>query len=97
MKKTGLIILAIIVVIIIVIGTTYFDLIYYKFFAPKFEDARREVFEQTRAYNQAKLQELAKYKYEYETASAENKPILASAIRHKFADYNTNKFENIVV
>jgi hypothetical protein len=65
---------------------------YYKFFAPKFEDARREVFENTRSYNQAKVQELAKYKLEYETTQDEGaKKALANVIRHKFADYNDSR------
>ena len=41
-----------------------------KHFKPKEENVRREVFLQTRSYNEAKLQELSKYRLEYLKAKA---------------------------
>lgn len=73
--------------LVVIILLSFGGLLYYKFFAPKWEDARREVFEKTRSYNQAKLQELAKYKLEYELAKGGDKKALASVIKHRFADY----------
>jgi len=64
---------------------------FYKFFAPKREAVRREVFEETRSYNQGKMQELAKLKLEYEMADINSQRALKSAIVHKFADYNDDR------
>lgn len=80
------------VVIIAIVSLTYLGLFHYKWFGPKFENARREVFESTRSYNQAKLQELAKYRLEYLRSKDEvEKEALASTIRHRFADYDRYK------
>ena len=87
MKKIGYVILF----FVAIIAVTYFGLLHYKWFAPKFENARREVFENTRSYNQAKLQELAKYRLEYMQANEDGKLAIASTIRHRFADYNSKE------
>ena len=60
---------------------------WYKFFAPRRENIRREVFESTRSYNQGKIQELAKYKHELMLSQSEaSKTVLEGIIRHRFAD-----------
>uniref|UniRef100_A0A6M3JE76 Uncharacterized protein n=1 Tax=viral metagenome TaxID=1070528 RepID=A0A6M3JE76_9ZZZZ len=57
------------------------------FFAPKHEAVRRKVFKQTRSYNEGKMQDLAKYKFEYEKADISGKAVIVSTIRHMFADF----------
>ena len=75
--------------LVLIVGLTFGVLYHYKFFAPKFEDARREVFENTRSFNQAKVQELSKYRLEYLcTEELVEKDAIASTIRHRFADYD---------
>ena len=62
-----------------------------KFFAPKHEAVRREVFKQTRSFNEAKLQELTKYRLEYMLSKdPAEKGAIASTIRLAFADYDTS-------
>jgi len=62
-----------------------------KFFAPKHEAVRREVFKQTRSFNEAKLQELTKYRLEYmRSKDPAEKGAIASTIRLAFADYDTS-------
>ena len=91
MKRSVIIL---IIAVVIVVGLSFGSLYYYKFFGPKYEDARREVFESTRSYNQAKIQELAKYKLEYERSKdKQEKEALAFTIRHRFADYNDSKLD----
>ena len=61
----------------------------YKFFAPKQEAVRREVFEQTRSFNQGMVQELQNMQFEYvKTADTNAKSSLASIILHRAAGYN---------
>ena len=64
------------------------DFFMYKFFAPKYEDTRREVFEHSKAFNQGMIQELQNMQFEYVKASPEHKQALASIILHRSADYN---------
>lgn len=70
------------------IGGTFLQLEYMKFFNPQFADVERQVFEKTRSYNQAKIQELSKYRYEYySTENQQTRALIASTVRHRFADY----------
>lgn len=63
-----------------------------KFFAPQHENVRREVFKETRSFNEAKLQELTKYRLEYMRAKDDlEKSAIASTVRLSFADYDKDK------
>lgn len=63
----------------------------YKFFAPKQEAVRRQVFEQSKAYNQGMVQELQNMQFEYIKAAPEHKAALRSVILHRAADYDVNR------
>lgn len=63
----------------------------FKFFAPKYEQVRRETFEQSKAYNQGMIQELQNMQFEYIKADTEHKDALASIILHRAADYDEDK------
>lgn len=63
-----------------------------RYFKPKHENVRREVFKETRSYNEAKAQELLKYRYEFMTAKDDvTKQAIADLIRHTFAEYDETK------
>lgn len=63
----------------------------YKFFAPKQEAVRREVFEETKSYNQGMVQELQNMQFEYIKAEPSQKAALASIILHRAADYPADR------
>ena len=63
------------------------DLAIYRFWAPKQEAARREVFEQTKAYRQGMVQELQNMQFQYVQADPAGKAALASIILHRAADF----------
>jgi len=63
----------------------------YKYFAPKQEAVRRQVFEETKSYNQGMVQELCNMQFEYIKASPSQQAALASIILHRAADYDENK------
>ena len=67
------------------------DFFMYKFFAPKYEQVRRETFEQTKSYNQGMIQELQNMQFEYIKADPEHQKALASLILHRAADYPEDK------
>jgi hypothetical protein len=68
-------------------GNDYF---LYKAFAPKMEAARRETFEQSKAYNQGMTQELESMMIQYQSAKPEGKDAICSVVRHRVADYPTS-------
>ena len=95
MKTFGYIIGGIIVIVLLIVLAFFMELgglEWNKFFAPKHEAVRREVFKETRSYNEAKLQDLAKYRLQYLEADNEaSKSAIASTVKHMFADYDRSK------
>jgi hypothetical protein len=63
----------------------------YKVFAPQQEAVRREVFEQSKAYNQGMIQELQNMQFEYVKATPSQQAALSSLILHRVADYDENQ------
>ena len=61
----------------------------YKYFAPRQEAVRRQVFEQSRAFNQGMVQELQNMQFDYvKTTDPAAKTALASIILHRASGYN---------
>ena len=67
------------------------EFIMYRFWAPKYEGVRRQVFEQTKSYNQGMIQELQNMQFEYLKATPSQQDALASIILHRAADYDESK------
>jgi len=98
MKIVGFVAVGIVVIVILLsaaFGLEWAGIKWYGFFGPKREAVRREVFKQTRSYNEGKEQELIKLRLEYlrETNEAAKKAI-ASTIRHSFADYDDSLIDS---
>lgn len=82
-----------ILAIIFVIGL--FELGWMKFFNPKYENVKREVFENTQSYTHGKIQDLAKYHYEYQnTKSPEDREALRQVIINRFAEFDESKIKS---
>ena len=80
-----------ILIFISITGLSFYGLWHYKTFAPKKEAIRRDVFKQTRSYNEAKIQELAKYRLEYiREKDPVSKEAIKSTIILMFSDYNVD-------
>ena len=63
---------------------------YVRFFAPKQENVRPEGFEQTKSYQHGVAQDLGKYYGEYQNASEEEKAVIASVVRTRFAEFDAS-------
>jgi hypothetical protein len=63
----------------------------YRYFAPKREAVRRQVFENTKSFNQGTIQELRNHQIEYLRAPTNAQPALATAILQQIADYPDSK------
>ncbi len=91
MKVFGVVIAA----LAAILGLTWLlqgnDFFLYRTFAPKYEQVRRETFEQSKAYNQGMIQELQNMQFEYIKADKAQQDALASVILHRAADYDMDK------
>ena len=67
------------------------DFFMFKVFAPRYEATRRQVFEQSKAYNQGLAQELDGEFMDYQRADASGKQAIATVALHQVADYDTAK------
>lgn len=69
---------------------------FFKFFEPKRENIRREVFENTKSYTHGVIQDLGKYYQEYyePETTEEEKQTIKSVILIRFAEFDENKIEN---
>jgi len=67
---------------------------FFKFFEPKRENIRREIFENTQSYTHGKIQDLAKYYEEYSKADEKNKETLKQIIILRFAEFDVDKIKS---
>ena len=79
-------ILAIVGGVALLWGIAYHQLIFTAFFGPKFENVRRNTFEQSKSFRTGAVQELQNMQFEYIKASPEHKVALAGIIRHRAAE-----------
>lgn len=63
----------------------------FSYFAPRYENVRRNTFEQSQAYNQGMTQEVLDFQRQYITATPSQKEALADVILHKTASYDLSK------
>jgi hypothetical protein len=85
------VVLGFIVFIALVLALDYGGFLWGSVMMPKREALRREVFENTRSFNEAKLQQISKYKFEFDRAeNEESKRAVRSVVRNTFSDYSIN-------
>ena len=93
MKKTLTILIVIILASAGLFSLQYLGLLNYKFFEPKYENARRQVFENTQSYVEGKRQEILKYKLEYSRAKTKEEK---EAIRYTILQTTANLDLNLL-
>lgn len=65
------------------------------FFAPKYEEVRRNTFEETKSYNQWKIQDLSNYYRQYNlTTDNKEKQTIEAVVKMQFADYDINNINS---
>lgn len=62
----------------------------YQLFAPKYEQVRRETFEQSKAYRQGQVQELQSLQLDYVKGDAATKQAIGSVVIQRTADLDLN-------
>ncbi len=69
-----------------IVGLQFFGLMNYQFFAPKYEAARREVFENTQSYQQGSIRDFDNLYLAYVQAKSEDeKAVILDTLRHRAA------------
>jgi len=91
MKYIGYGILGIILICGLSFGLNYFGFVQFQFFAPKYEDVKREIFENTQGYVEGKRQEALKYRLEYMRADSSSKQAIKATIVQSFANFDESK------
>lgn len=66
----------------------------FKFFAPKYENVRRDVFENTKSYLHGVQQDLGKYYLEYQEADEDGKAAIKTTIQMRFAEVDVSKLQS---
>ena len=95
MNEKTKIVLVVIGVIVSAIGIKYAQIAWTKHFSPMEQDVQRQVFQETKSYNEGKIQQLAKYRLEYiQSDNMESKDAIASTVRSMFADFDTTNMPN---
>ena len=66
----------------------------FEFFAPRFKNVERQVFENTQSYVEWKRQELNKYMFEYSTTKDEDvKSSIRTMLIHSFSNFDKTKLD----
>ena len=90
MKEFLAVIGVFIAVVVVSLGMTWIvqgnDFFLYRYFGPKIEDTRRDIFEHSKAYRQGMTQELENMEFQYQQATPSQKDALADIILHRAAD-----------
>jgi len=74
--------------LILAVGLEFLGLGWKRFFEPKHRNVEREVFMETRSYNEAAMQQLTDYRLQYMQAKTqEEKQAILSTVRLMHADY----------
>ena len=83
-----------ILVFVLLIGLGWFfqgnDFFLYKYWAPKYEDARRDVYTHTQSYRQGNTQRLGSLCDQVKAADDNHKSMLNAQIKQEFTDWNVS-------
>ena len=94
LKVIGIGVGGLLLVLFLFVGLDYTGLLWESFMGPKRENVRREIFEQTKSYNQGMIMQLLDYRKQYNLAKdPADKAAIANTVSHMFADYNDNSLD----
>lgn len=92
MKKVFYVIASLVTMLALVFGLNYFGLVSFRFFAPKYENAKREVFENTQSFVEGKRQSLTKHYNEWRKSNDDAKSAIRMVVMQEFANFDTKQF-----
>ena len=91
-KIVGIAVLVLVGLLVLSFGLGYYELRYKKFFKPRHENVERQVFENTQSYVHGKIQDLARYKVQYDNAeTVDGKLVIKNVIVQQFAQFDSEQ------
>lgn len=95
LKTIGGTILAVIVSIVLIVGIAIVGIVWTRTIGVAQKDAEREAYKATMVYNEGMLDDLAKYKYEYDVAADDvERAAIASLVRNRFSNFDKSRIDN---
>lgn len=99
MRKLGsiigggcLVVIVIVLFLVLIFGLEWLGLAWKRYFEPKHRSVERQVFKETRSYNEGVVQQLADYRLQYLQAETEqDRKAILSTVRHQFGEYDENR------
>lgn len=91
LKGTGILLGVILFFTSIAFFTGNLNLLMKEYFGVRSQNIETRIYKETEMYNEGKIQELAKAKLEYEQADPVGQKAIGSMIRHRFADYESDR------
>lgn len=94
-KEIGKGFLAVIIGVVVICALTFGGLAYRRYFAPKSQSIDREVFKETKSYNEGMVQDLSKDKLELsQTKDKDARKAIVEHIIEKYSNFDENRIEN---
>jgi len=88
------IIAAFVFVFSLMFGLTWLGIEWRGFFGPKRAAVERQIFQETRSYNQGMTQQLSRYRLEYMRATSnDERDAIASTVRVMFSEYDDSELD----
>lgn len=87
MKSIFSIISIIVLLLAVIFGMSYFNLSMSRFFAPKQEALRNQVFHESQAYTDGMVRDLEEAQQQYIDATPDGKRALRAIVLHRFSVY----------
>lgn len=94
LQITGVVLLSIIALVVLLFFFGALDLSFTKWYAPKKENIRREVFEETKSYVHGKQQMLGKLYGEWQDAAYDEREAIEATIKMQIADIEADDISN---
>jgi hypothetical protein len=80
-----------VLVVALIVGMKFLGFNMWAYFAPKEAQVEREVFENTKGYNDGMLRDLENLMMEYQKAPKDQKAALKDVVLHRFSVYPTER------
>ena len=95
MSDVSAALLAVVIVAAIIIVTAIGGIVWTRTIGVAQKDAEREAYKATMTYNEGMLDDLAKYKFQYDSAEDDvERAAIAELVRNRFANFDKSRIEN---
>lgn len=91
MKEFAVTLVVIVMLVALSFGISYAKVHWWGVIKTKTTEIDRKVVEESRSYNEAKVQQLAKYKREYDKGDADTKKAIEATVRATCASYDADR------